>query len=455
MTRYKRTLLKLLPVGLLILLFAFIPESDTLTRPMLTATGLLLGSLWLWLSEALPMSVSILLMIVIAILSRLLSISEAYWRLDIGTALFVLSSSAITAAIALSSIPQRVTRWILHLSHGRSNIFIIGFGLVVTLCSSIMSSLATCAMFAGLVNSMLGTRKSNLKRCLMIIIPACAGIGGFITPAGTPANLLLLSILESHHTPLTFAQWSMIGLPIGILTSLLFLCSILFWFRPSIDDLQQVIANRVPLSPQRDKLTFVVILFILTSWFISSWIPHLQLWHVSCVGMLLMLSPGIRLLKPHDLAQHINWDLVITMGTVGILMGAISDSGLTLKFSNLLLTPFSRLSTPFLLPCLSLFICFIRTLIPTTTGVVTLLAPILINFAAFTGQEISVLLMLLGFWTASAMLIVWTEPIYLLTWANRNYSAKDLFKAGIIPSILMSSLGVWLIRTLTIIIIAV
>lgn len=78
MTRYKRTLLKLLPVGLLILLFAFIPESDTLTRPMLTATGLLLGSLWLWLSEALPMSVSILLMIVIAILSRLLSISEAY-----------------------------------------------------------------------------------------------------------------------------------------------------------------------------------------------------------------------------------------------------------------------------------------------------------------------------------------------------------------------------------------
>ena len=63
--------------------------------------------------------------------------------------------------------------------------------------------------------------------------------------------------------------------------------------------------------------------------------------------------------------------------------------------------------------------------------------------------------MLLGFWTASAMLIVWTEPIYLLTWANRNYSAKDLFKAGIIPSILMSSLGVWLIRTLTIIIIAV
>lgn len=447
LTRSKRWINVLIAGALL--LFACLPEGHGLTRPMLTAAGVLLASLWLWFSEALPMSISILVMIGVSVLFRLLSVEEAAQRLDINTALFILFSAAITAAVSLSSIPQRLTRWILRCSHGRSNTFIIGFGMIVTLCSSIMSSLATCAMFASLVNSMLGSRRTNLKRCLMMIIPACAGIGGFITPAGTPANLLLLSLLEKNHTPLTFAKWCVIGLPAGLIASLLFLLSILLLFRPSVDDLQQT-GSECPsaASSRRDRLTFLVICFILAGWFFSSWIPGLQLWHVAGLGVAAMLLPGAALLKMRDLAHHIHWDLVITMGTIGILMGAVSDSGLTAWLSERLLSPFAKLPILIMLPCLSLLLCLIRTLVPTTTGMVTLLAPVLLDFAALTGQHPGSLLMLLGFWTASALLVVWTEPIYLLTWTRRDYSARDLFKAGSIPSLLMAFLGVWLIRAL-------
>ena len=50
----------LLIAGVILLLFACLPEGAGLTRPMLTAAGLLLASLWVWISEVLPMSVSIL-----------------------------------------------------------------------------------------------------------------------------------------------------------------------------------------------------------------------------------------------------------------------------------------------------------------------------------------------------------------------------------------------------------
>ena len=295
---------------------------------------------------------------------------------------------------------------------------------------------------------MLGPKRSNLKRCLLMVVPACAGIGGFITPAGTPANLLLLSILESSGTPITFAQWCMIGAPVGILTALAFLCSVLLHFRPTLDDLVAA-PDASAVDSRRDKMTIIIVALILSGWFLSSWVRELKLWYVACAGMLIMLIPQLGLLKVRILTRHINWDLVITMGTVGVLMGAISDSGLAAWLREQILAPFTQLPMWLLLPALSLAICFLRSFIPTTSGAVTLLAPVLISLAVGTSQPACVLLMILGFWTASALLVVWTEPIYLLTWANRDYSAGDLFRAGILPSLFMAVVGVWLIRTLT------
>ena len=59
------------------------------------------------------------------------------------------------------------------------------------------------------------------------------------------------------------------------------------------------------------------------------------------------------------------------------------------------------------------------------------------------------LLMLLAFWTASAMLVVYTEPIYLLTWERKDYSALDLLRTGALPSLLMAMPGSFLLQALT------
>ena len=458
MTRNGKRCLKMLCAGLIVLASLLLPEMGGLTRSAMRAAGLLLASLLLWITEAMPMSLSILLMTAAALLLGLTAPADALERLDEGTALFVLASSGITAAIALSGIPRRVTGWLLRISADgrggsvRAGPFAMGFGLLVALCSSIMSSLATCALFAGLVNEMLGPKKTPLRRCMMLVIPACAGIGGFMTPAGTPANLLLLRLLEEAGAPVTFLQWSLIGIPAGLLTAALFTGSALVTLRPTAKEMQELtgsVGNETDSSPRRDALTAGIILLILGGWIASGWLPWLKLWHVACAGAAVMLLPGVRLLTFSALKSRINWDLVVTMATVGMLIGAVSDSGLMAWIAQRLITPLSALPSWLLLPGISLAVCCIRAFIPTTTGAVTLLAPLLTGVAAATGLAAHVLLMLLAFWTASAMLVVYTEPIFLLTWARKDYSALDLLRTGALPSLLMALPGSFLLQALT------
>lgn len=448
----KTRLLKLLPAAAILLATYLCPGWQDLPSEAVSAAGVLLSALWLWSSEALPMSASILLLIGVTMAEGLLKPIDALRSCDWKTALFVVASSGITAVMAGCTIPRRMTRWLLRLSQNRAGVFVLGFGLLVCVCSSVMSSLATCALFAGMADELLGNEKSSLRRCLMLVIPACAGIGGFMTPAGTPANLLVLSMLESSGSPIRFWQWCVIGIPLGLVTTVLFVISAVRVIRPDLRALHLDFPLPTRLQQRKDRLTLIMILLMLTGWIMTSWVHAITLWQVACIGVLLMLLPPIRILDLRRLWAHIHWDLVLTMGTVGLLMGAVTQSGLTAWLCQRMVAPLTSLSPTVMLVVVSVEVCCIRAFIPTTTGAVMLLAPLLLELAALTGQSAAVLLMILAYWTACALLLVYTEPIYLLTWQRKDYSALDLLRIGALPSLLMATLGAPLIRALTLLV---
>lgn len=449
MQKYKIRLLKIILAVVVIAASAYCPGWKNLSGETISAAGVLVAALWLWSSEALPMSVSIICIIGIAVAEGLLKPIDAVMNFDWRTALFVVASSGITAAMAISTIPQRMTKWLLRLSGDKAGIFVLGFGLLVAVCSSIMSSLATCALFAGMVDELLGKKKNSIRRCLMLVIPACAGIGGFMTPAGTPANLLVLAMLKEQGITMRFWQWCAIGIPTGLITTLLFICSAVLIIRPNLKDLNLTLPPLTKIQRKKDHATIGIVLFILIGWIATSWIREIELWHIACAGVFVMLVPPFGILNFSLLKKYIHWDLVITMGTVGIAMGAITNSGLTNWICQHMVASLSSLRPAFILMVVSMEICCIRAFIPTTTGVVMLLGPILIELAAVTGQSVPVLLMLMSFWTACALLLVYTEPIYLLTWQRKDYSALDLLKIGAVPSLIMATFGCRFIQELT------
>lgn len=417
--------------------------------------GILAASLVLWSTETLPMSVTTMLMICVLAFTNIMSFNDAIANIGVNTSLFIMASSGITIAVGNSSIPRHLTKMIISSTGNNSKKLVVSMGFLIAICSAFMSSLATCALFNSILlpflhENNLKPGKSKLGKCLMLMIPACAGIGGFMSPAGTPANILLIDLLEINNIAITFGQWCLVGFPIGLIAVGLFSVSLISIFPPEALSDQELEHSGVFTTMNAcDKKTVVIVGAVIALWFVSGWVQSLNTTMIAVIGMSVMFMPGIELLDWDKFSDGVNWDLVLTMGTVSVLMTGIARTGVMNKISTTVLSGIGDMPLLLSMICVSLSICIIRAFVPTTTAVVALLAPMLIELSSATGFSILNLLLILGFWTASALLIVYTEPIYLITFGNRYYRGADLLKAGLVPCVLLSVITVLLIPFIT------
>ena len=177
----------------------------------LRAVGVLAACLILWITEALPISVSSLLMIALLPFLGMMRFEDAISNFGVNTALFIMASSGITIALSEGAVPKYLTNLIMKRCGKHPKLLIVGTALTVALFSAFVSSLATCALFTALVVSALkgsGIRpgQTRLGKALVLVIPACAGIGGFMSPAGTPANILVMDLLQQQGIAITFSN---------------------------------------------------------------------------------------------------------------------------------------------------------------------------------------------------------------------------------------------------------
>ena len=87
---------------------------------------------------------------------------------------------------------------------------------------------------------------------------------------------------------------------------------------------------------------------------------------------------------------------------------------------------------------IAVVICVMRAFIPTTTAVIALFVPLLQSIAGITGASLPALLFIPAFWGPAALLLCYTEPIYLITFGEKYYTEGNLLKAGWLPSLVLA-----------------
>lgn len=202
----------------------------------------------------------------------LMTFDDAISNLGISTSLFIMATSALTIAISESNIPNNIILKILNKYSNKPKRFLFALGIVITIFSGFVSSLATCILFYGLISSALKKSKinnnSNFAKDIMMIIPACSGIGGFISPAGTPANLLVIYILKQNDISISFLDWFSIGFPLCILTALIFISSAVLIYKPENVKMKKV-SKKITYN-KSDKLVISILIFTILGWLLSS-----------------------------------------------------------------------------------------------------------------------------------------------------------------------------------------
>lgn len=416
------------------------------------AAGLLLCCLTLWITEAMPISISALLMLALLPFLDLMSFGDVLSNFGVNTALFIMASSGITAALSVSAIPRFLANQVIRRCGAHPRSLVIGISLLVAVFSAFVSSLATCALFASMISDMLRQsgiepRKTNIGKDLMLVIPACAGIGGFMSPAGTPANILVMDLLGQHGIKITFLQWCAIGFPVGLLAALLFALSVIIVFKPE-KNVAQIPEGKVRFE-KKDIAVAVIMLTVVAGWFAGSFVPLLNPTVVALIGLAALFVTPFDLMDMPRFSKGVNWDLVLAMGSVSVLMTAVADTGLLSALAQSVFNSMGGMAPLVLLMIISLVICLFRAVIPTTTAVIALFAPMLISIAGATGLSLATLLLIASFWAASALLLIYTEPIYLIAYQKNYFTQKDLIKCGAVPSLLLCAAATCGIDALT------
>jgi sodium-dependent dicarboxylate transporter 2/3/5 len=417
----------------------------------MASIGIFLGAIVLFVFQVAPLAVSCLTLMVLLPYFKITDLATIWAKFGGTSFFFVFFCFGVTGALSNTTLPMRISAWITKVSKGNPKFLIFGFIFVATLMSGFLSNFGTLIMFYGIVIMFLrsaGLRpgESQLGKCLMIGLPFACGNGGFITPAGSPGNLIAQSLfLEAGHD-ISFLKWFLMCVPFPLIMALLVSISLIVIFKPEpmpVEAQKAVLAEKEKLGPMesKEKKAIVIIVATVILWFAGTWVPALNTTVVAGCAFFLMFMPGIDLMDWKSYVREADWNLLMMVGSVAITMGCVNDTGAMTWIANKLFSGLGGLSIFLVMLIVGLVVCYLRVLIPTAPSVAAIFVPIMIGISGIVstgGANYDIALgMIPVFWAGATITLLYTEPIYLYTYGAGYYSAMDLFKAGLIPTLIM------------------
>lgn len=440
-----------------IVLFTLFPGNESaISHAGFCAIGLFLAAITLWITEVFPIAVSACLIVLLYPLFGVMTFQEAMASFSTSSVVFVFGTFGITAMIKKTSIPIRLTSFIIRITKGNSKQLVLLFCLFSGALSGIMSSTATCALFFSIalvvVEVTSNNKKTGLATALSIGLPVVCGIGGFITPAGTPGNIIMMDLLASINYPISFAQWTAIGLPVGVAAILVYSVFLTNSFNLENLDLEaqkriSIMMDKCGKWSKNDIQALCITLLMLVLWLLGSFVPFFNTATVAIIGLCLMFIPGIDLITWDDLKNECSANVMLMIGFSPVIASSLVSTGaLSFIVTKVFSSPvFVSMNGVLLFIVLSILFCIVASFIPSPTATISLLGPLAWSITQLANINSVAVLMVVAFWAAAKMLLLYTEPIFFLTLYTGYYNQRDLLKAGWKPALIISLMTVCMI----------
>ena len=228
---FKKLALFLGPFLFFITLSFFHPEELSKEANAVLATTLWVA-IW-WIFEAVPISVTAMLPIILFPLSGGMDLVSTTASFGHKYVFLYIGGFILAIAIEKWNLHKRIALNIVNLIGTSVSKIILGFMVATAFLSMWISNTATAVMMLPIGMAIIAQLKDNpdtiedenaiFGKALMLSIAYSASIGGVATLIGTPPNLVFAGILEEQfNIEMTFSKWMIYGLPISII--LLFIC---------------------------------------------------------------------------------------------------------------------------------------------------------------------------------------------------------------------------------------
>lgn len=210
-------------------LFVEVPGLDAAGSRML---GIFLAAILLWVTEAIPLAATAVLIIFLEVLlvsdQSLLAVSEEapkasvfFGALANPVIILFLGGFMLADGASKYRVDRALSAVLLRPFLGNPRMTVMGIMLITAVMSMFMSNTATTAtMFAIMMPVIIALPEGKARTGIALSIPVAANVGGMGTPVGTPPNAIALGALQSAGIHISFVEWMLAALPMTLLTLL-------------------------------------------------------------------------------------------------------------------------------------------------------------------------------------------------------------------------------------------
>jgi len=403
--------------------------------------GIFMLSAGLWVSEAIPLHITSLLVmglqvLLFAVPGHFLAIEGATPQKIFGALgnpiIILFLGGFILARVAEKYfVDELFARKVLAFFGDRPSMVLLGIMVITAFISMWVSNTATTALMLTMVLPLLkGLDKTDpLRKAMILAIPFSANIGGIGTPIGSPPNAVALAALQKIGMRVTFIDWMQLAVPLLVLLLLATWLLLARMFPAQTERFRPEWKNVHPLK--RDGLIVLcVTLITMALWISGSWhsLPESV---TALIPVVIFGSLGY--VSRHDI-NALEWTSLILIAG-GIALGdAMRMTGL--NDWALRIIPMDQLG-PMALLALFAAIMVALASVMSHTAATNLLAPILAGVTVIHPVLSCITVAIIA---GVTMPLPVSTPPNAMGYATGEISSRDMFRTGGLVTILSTIL---------------
>jgi sodium-dependent dicarboxylate transporter 2/3/5 len=384
---------------------------------------------WLWVTEALHVSVTALLVPLLAALSGVLAFDEALLQFADPVIFLFLGGFALAAGLQRQGLDRWMAGQVMRRAGAHFGRSVRWLFWLTAFLSMWISNTATAAMMLPLALGLLAPLAiEDYRRTWMYVllgVAFSANIGGIGTLVGSPPNAIAAS-----NVGLSFADWLLWGLPLVLVLMPLMELALRWALKPALE------LKVTPPPPQagwtrtQQQMLAVfgltVVLWVLGAP-IAEWAGLGRGYDAAVAVFALVTLHGLKLASWQDIERSTEWGVLLLFGGGLTLSKALADSGAANWLASQLGGPLAGM--PVLL-CVALMVLFalLLTEVTSNTASAALRVPLFLGLAPHVDSVPLAVLVAVG--TSCAFLLPVATPPNAIVFGSGHVPQRVMIAAG-------------------------
>ncbi|WP_439243288.1 DASS family sodium-coupled anion symporter [Lonepinella sp. BR2474] len=394
----------------------------------------------LWLTEALHVTITAIIIPILAIGLGLVTTKNALVAFADPTIFLFFGGFALATALHIQKLDRLIANRIMALARGRLFVATLYLFSVTAFLSMWISNTATAAMMLPLAMGVLSQldreREHGTYIFVLLGIAYSASIGGMGTLVGSPPNAIVASQLH-----LTFADWLWYGLPIMIVLMPLMIGTLYIVFKPNLNVRFSQTFEQISMTKDR-VITLIIFVAVALCWVFSSSINPMLAGLLGLEGKIASFDSVVALLAAvlivifnvaswKQIQDNTEWGVLMLFGGGLTLSAVLKDSGASKIMADGIVFAIQGGHYYIIGLVVAAFIIFL-TEFTSNTASAALLVPIFISIAEALGMPPIGLALIIGLGASCAFMLPVATPPNAIVFGTGEVKQSEMVRVGII-----------------------